>query len=365
MFHYVNCIRTKIENFQFVLHTNFQQHYSFTRRCHKTSHVTFCREIFNPRHLNRFVDIPLYNTSKLCRVTTVVKQQLFSKSIFSPISYYSTHSTKHSVIMTSKCFKGRNDHYNGVTVDSNEEACGSEEFTQRLTVSLQQWIKEKKRTIWFRVHLQHSEWIPILVKEEFKYHHAREEYVMLYRWLVKDQECNVPHYAHTILGVGAFVYNEKSNEVLVIKEKYVNRTAFWKLPGGYVEPGEDLETAIKREVLEETGIQANFKCLIGFRHVHEYAFGCSDIYIIVYMTPINSDIKKCTREISECQWMKIDEYIKNSEVNENNKIIARKMSEFLKHRMGLSLEHSVHPIVKKPVCIYSISKINDTETCSK
>lgn len=60
---------------------------------------------------------------------------------------------------------------------------------------------------------------------------------MLYRWLVTDEECNVPHYAHTNLGVGGFVYNEETKEILVIKEKYANGPPIWKLPGGYVEPG--------------------------------------------------------------------------------------------------------------------------------
>lgn len=59
---------------------------------------------------------------------------------------------------------------------------------------------------------------------------------MLYRWLPIDEECNVPKYAHTFLGVGAFVFNKDTNEILAIKEKYALK-ASWKLPGGYVEPG--------------------------------------------------------------------------------------------------------------------------------
>lgn len=62
---------------------------------------------------------------------------------------------------------------------------------------------------------------------------------MLYRCLTTDHD--IPPYAHTNLGVGAFVINDKTNEVLVIKEKYsnaaANATTRWKLPGGHVEPG--------------------------------------------------------------------------------------------------------------------------------
>lgn len=47
--------------------------------------------------------------------------------------------------------------------------------------------------------------------------------------------CNIPPYAHTMIGVGAVVVNDKS-EILVVREKYYTYP-HWKLPGGYVEPG--------------------------------------------------------------------------------------------------------------------------------
>lgn len=103
--------------------------------------------------------------------------------------------------------------------------------------SLEEWTKERKRTIWFRVHLAHTDWVPILTKHGFIFHHAKEQFVMLYRWLPIDEKCNVPKYAHTILGVGGFVFNKETGEILVVKEKYAINKATWKLPGGYVEPG--------------------------------------------------------------------------------------------------------------------------------
>ncbi|KYN42320.1 Lactosylceramide 4-alpha-galactosyltransferase [Trachymyrmex septentrionalis] len=257
-------------------------------------------------------------------------------------------------VMAQQIFKGHQDHYNGITIDSVEEACDNKIFVQRLKDSLEQWIMDKRRTIWFRVHIPHTEWVPILTRHGFIFHHSKEEYVMLYRWLPTNEACNVPKYAHTYLGVGAFVFNKNTSEILVIKEKYAPTKASWKLPGGYVEPGEDIETAAKREVLEETGIQANFKCLVSFRHGHDYYFGCSDIYMIAYLIPQNFEIDRCKREISECKWMKLSDFMQHPEVHANNKTLAAKTIDFLEHQMGIVANYGIHPITKKQICVYSV-----------
>ncbi|KAL0130833.1 hypothetical protein PUN28_002445 [Cardiocondyla obscurior] len=265
-------------------------------------------------------------------------------------------------MMAQQIFKGHNDHYNGITIDSAEEACDNKIFLQRLKDSLEQWTKDKRRTIWFRVHIPHSEWVPMLTRNGFIFHHAKDEYVMLYRWLPTHEECNVPKYAHTYLGVGAFVFNKDTGEILVIKEKYASVKASWKLPGGYVEPGENIEAAAKREVLEETGIRANFKCLISFRHGHNFLFGCSDIYMIAYLTPQNFEIEKCKREISECRWMKLSEFMQHPEVHANNKTLATKTIAFLQQQMGMVVNYGVHPITKKEICVYSVEKTDLGDT---
>ncbi|XP_031782400.2 nudix hydrolase 8 [Nasonia vitripennis] len=258
------------------------------------------------------------------------------------------------------CFCGQVDRYNGITVDSKTEPCDVALFPERLEASLNQWAKDKRRTIWFRVDLNQSYWIPELTKRGFQFHHAKQEQATLYRWLPEVEMCNVPPYAHTNLGVGAVVLNEETKEILVVRERHSIASTHWKLPGGYVEPGEDMTTAVEREVLEETGVIAKFKCMLAFRHAHRYAFGCSDIYTISCLIPQTFDIVKCDREISECKWMKLDEFISHPHVHDNNRLLASKVMEYLEHGMGITVTQAIHPINKKPISVYSVADTKDS-----
>jgi ADP-ribose pyrophosphatase YjhB (NUDIX family) len=74
-------------------------------------------------------------------------------------------------------------------------------------------------------------------------------------WLKDDVECKVPPFGTHHCGVGGLVLNEQENTILVVREKARVWAPLWKLPGGYVNLGEDLGTAAVREVFEETGIR--------------------------------------------------------------------------------------------------------------
>ena len=47
---------------------------------------------------------------------------------------------------------------------------------------------------------------------------------------------------------------ERQGKILLIKRKNPPFQGFWALPGGFVEYGENLESALRRETLEETGM---------------------------------------------------------------------------------------------------------------
>ncbi len=58
------------------------------------------------------------------------------------------------------------------------------------------------------------------------------------------------------LGIKAFIVRE--GKILIVKEKvkrFGKETIIYDVPGGGIDPGENLEAALKREVMEEVGLQ--------------------------------------------------------------------------------------------------------------
>ena len=64
-------------------------------------------------------------------------------------------------------------------------------------------------------------------------------------------------YTH-LVSVAALVTNAK-NEILLVKSPWRG----WEYPGGLIEPGESFETALKREVREESGVECEITGFVG------------------------------------------------------------------------------------------------------
>ncbi|XP_071789795.1 uncharacterized protein [Asterias amurensis] len=220
---------------------------------------------------------------------------------------------------------GKEDLFDGITLSTADEQWSSaSEFGQRLQDSLEHWKSLNKRGVWLKIAIQHSELIPEAVKNQFVFHHAQPLYVMMTAWLPSNEPNQLPGYASNYIGVGGFVTNDK-NELLVIKEKYTyGRRAIWKLPGGHADLDEELAATAKREVKEETGIDAEFVSIVCFRHQHKYKFNQSDIYFVCHMRALTNEIKTCPHEIAECRWMNLDEYLVDPDVTNFNKEITKR-----------------------------------------
>jgi len=222
------------------------------------------------------------------------------------------------------------DLYNGVTLDSaipeaaqlNENA-----FRVKLKKSLEIWASTEVRAVTIYVRLPQAHFIPVCTSLGFEFHHARADFVFLIKWLPVDRPSKFPSYGNTFVGVGGLVVNE-NEEILVVQERYIGRP-HWKLPGGLSEQGEDIDTTAIREVLEETGIETSFVCVLAFRHMHGYHFGCSDFYFVCLLRPTrrglgNDDLVPEESEIAQCQWMPITEYLTSPLVSVANRFIAER-----------------------------------------
>lgn len=68
----------------------------------------------------------------------------------------------------------------------------------------------------------------------------------------KNNEPSRTYPDRPLVGVGAVVIRGK--EVLLVRRANEPSKGLWSIPGGLVKTGEALEEAVKREILEETGI---------------------------------------------------------------------------------------------------------------
>jgi 8-oxo-dGTP diphosphatase len=57
---------------------------------------------------------------------------------------------------------------------------------------------------------------------------------------------------HPLPGVGALII--RRNSILLVQRARSPLKGYWSLPGGLIETGESIEAALRREVLEETGL---------------------------------------------------------------------------------------------------------------
>ncbi|KAK3154800.1 hypothetical protein QOZ80_2BG0195240 [Eleusine coracana subsp. coracana] len=221
------------------------------------------------------------------------------------------------------------DCYGGMVVDADRLPSDTVAFARSLAASLAYWKSAGKKGVWLKLPLDRSDYIPLAVKEGFRYHHAEESYLMLTYW-IPDGPCLLPANASHQVGVGGFVINDQM-EVLIVQEKYFSSTlpGAWKLPTGFIHASEEIFTGAVREVKEETGIDTEFVELIAFRHAHNVAFQKSDLFFICLLRPVSNDIKIDGMEIQA--WMPLAEFIRQPFIEEDH--MFRKIADICVRRL--------------------------------
>lgn len=131
-------------------------------------------------------------------------------------------------------------------------------------------------------------------------------------------------FACHFIGVGGVVFH--NTQVLLVKLTYGPAIGKWLIPGGLVDPGETLQEAVQREVLEETGQNIKPLGIIGIRSMVRSTDNLTDLYCI-FLCQLESDPKpliKEDEEIREVRWLTMNELNEDPTVTEYTKMIVEK-----------------------------------------
>jgi len=125
----------------------------------------------------------------------------------------------------------------------------------------------------------------------------------------------------TIVSVGALV--TRADTILVVRPTYGPTQGQYSLPGGFLDPGEELHTAAQREVREETGIETRPLGIIGLRSRSEDGKGQADI--VWLLEHVAGDPAVQSDECDDCRFLALAEIARRDDVVELVKILAERL----------------------------------------
>jgi 8-oxo-dGTP diphosphatase len=118
--------------------------------------------------------------------------------------------------------------------------------------------------------------------------------------LIKGEINLANEYPKHFIAVSAFITNDKG-EVLLVKTHL--RSDTWEAPGGQVEVGEPLDKAVRREILEETGIVIRPTGITGvYYNVTKHILS-----VIFKAEYVSGELNIQPEEIKEAQFVKMTE----------------------------------------------------------
>ena len=123
--------------------------------------------------------------------------------------------------------------------------------------------------------------------------------------------CRIPAFAHHYIGIGCIVLKPSEAdplqiEIALIKEHRSDQPEKWKLPGGFMDPGERIYEAAIRELKEETGIEAEFLGVMGIRETAVFNYGASDLYFGTILFNKSTEIAiEDVKEVKQAEWIRL------------------------------------------------------------
>ena len=126
------------------------------------------------------------------------------------------------------------------------------------------------------------------------------------------------------IGVGGIL--KHNDKYLLVKHTYGEYNNLWIIPGGYVKPGEHLDTAITREFHEETGLTVKTKEIIAVRS-RQRSTECLDCYIVFRLEYISGEASSDNFENDAAEFFTYDEIQSIHNIVPLSKILIQKLHE--------------------------------------
>jgi 8-oxo-dGTP diphosphatase len=121
--------------------------------------------------------------------------------------------------------------------------------------------------------------------------------------------CSIRRYPeHPIPGVGALIID--GNRILLVERGKEPLKGYWSLPGGVLETGETLDQAIRREVLEETGLIIEpVEVVEIFERIMRDAEGRAEYHYVLidYLCRVTGGMLAAADDASRAEWFDREE----------------------------------------------------------
>jgi ADP-ribose pyrophosphatase YjhB (NUDIX family) len=109
-----------------------------------------------------------------------------------------------------------------------------------------------------------------------------------------------------LIGVGALI--QRGDEFVVVKRENEPAKGLWSIPGGLLELGERVYDGVKREVMEETGLDVDIDRLLDVIDNIVYDDDgkiCYHYVLIDYLCSSSHGDLKAATDVKEAQWIKL------------------------------------------------------------
>jgi 8-oxo-dGTP diphosphatase len=133
-----------------------------------------------------------------------------------------------------------------------------------------------------------------------------------------------PRSPRNVTSVGALV--TRGDALLVVRMTYGPSQGRYMLPGGLLDPGETLDVAAAREVLEETGVVARVVGLVGVRTRFEPRDGSTDTYTLWQLAHAAGEPRADGRENDDARYLPFDELAEREDVVYLVKYLAARLA---------------------------------------